>query len=169
MAKHSPRTFEPAFALAHMFRFNPGHARRVSECGVLAVLVTGRKAKNNSAILAAIQPCLDSGLARTRVHSFTPKGCPGGRSRPAVVDVTELELTDAGLAAMEELYPAVDAWRAEVTAANRAALLAEINAGLARVEPERARRALVFGELSDAGQLATASLGQLTRVARTLA
>jgi hypothetical protein len=145
MAK--PATFSPIFAMAHLFRSNAGHSRRVSDCCTLAVMVTGRKAKNNAETVAAVQPLIDAGLARTQVLSFAPKGCPGGKARPAIVYVMHLELTDAGMAAVAEQYPAVDAWRAEVDAAQRARLLAEITTNLAKVSAEQAASARVAGEL----------------------
>lgn len=143
----TPATFSPIFAMAHLFRTNAGHSRRVSDCCTLAVMVTGRKAKNNAQIVAAIQPLIDAGLARTQVLSFAPKGCPGGKARPAIVDVTHLELTEAGMVAVAAEYPAVDAWRASVIAAERARLLAEIKVNLTKVDARTAAAARVAGEL----------------------
>ena len=149
MAKLSTpvRTFSPIFALAHLFRSNPGHGHRVSECVVLAVMVTGRKAKNNAEIVAAIQPAIDAGLVLVQTYTFAPKGCPGGKPRPALVPVDRLDLTDAGMAAVAEQYPAVDAWRAEVEADRRANFLAEIAVNLTKVSAEQAASARVAGEI----------------------
>ena len=170
-----PATFSPIFAMAHMFRSNAFHSRRVSDCCTLAVMVTGRKAKNNAQIVAAVQPLIDAGLARTQVLSFAPKGCPGGKARPAIVDVMHLELTDAGLVAVAAEYPAVDAWRATVIAAERARLLAEIATKLPKVDARTAASARVAGELPGALHegptlevLEAATNKQLINVARVL-
>ena len=171
-----PSTFSPVFALACLFRSNPGHGRRVSECGTLAVLVTGRKAKNNAEIVAAIQPAIDAGLVLVQTYTFAPKGCPGGKPRPALVPVDRLDLTDAGMAAVAEQYPAVDAWKADVDAAQRARLLAEIAANLAKVPAEKAWSARVAGEIPGAHRtgptaeaLQAAPTANLIRVAQSLA
>jgi hypothetical protein len=175
MAKPAPVTFAPTFALATIFRVNAGHGRRVSDCGSLAVLVTGRKAKTNAEIVAAVQPAIDAGLVRVRIRTFAPKGCPGGKARPALVDVAELELTPAGLVAVAVEYPAVDAWRAELDRAQRARLLAEITASLAKASPEAAWCAAVHGELRTGHRqgptpeaLEAAPTANLVRVARSL-
>ena len=167
MTKPAP-TLPADLAMATLFRFHPGHARRVSESGDLCLLITGRKAKTNREIIAAIEPLIAAGLLIERTATFAPKGCPGGRGRPSLVDVAEIKLTPAGIERVAELAHQVDARNAAQAEAKRQALLGRIAPALAAATPDLARRALVFGELNDAAALQSASLANLVRVARTL-
>lgn len=176
MAKPSPRTFAPIFALAWEFGGkNSGLERRLGDCTDFALLVTGRKARNNADMLAAIQPCIDAGLVSVRWADFAPKGCPGGKSRSAIVRLQKIALTPSGIVAVAEQGVAVDAERAERAATVRARLLGAIAAALVTATPAEARCAAVAGQLPNgfsmgltAELLAAATNDQLSAVARSL-
>jgi len=119
-------------------------------------------------MIAAIEPAIAAGVAIVRTHSYIPKGCPGGKPRPATYDVAELELTPDGRVAVAALYPAVDAWRAAQDAAVRADLLARIAEGLPRLDATRVRYALVAGECGSTEQLASRTTDQLHRIVQVV-
>ena len=129
MPKTAPNTFSPLFALAARFRHAKGSCEyEIGACGEIFTLVTGgptSKAKNY-AILEVLAPLIAEGLVKTRTRTFAPKGCPGGRPRPALIDQNLLVLTPAGLEAIRPLFGDVDAYRAEQAAGFRVSTLAEI-------------------------------------------
>lgn len=65
----------------------------------LARTVLGRTPKTKAEIDAVIAPFVEAGLVRIHRAEVAPKGCPGGRPRPATITRTSYELTKAGEAA----------------------------------------------------------------------
>lgn len=161
MPKTAPKTFSPLFALAARFRHAKGSCEyEIGACGEIFTLITGgptSKAKNY-AILEALAPLIADGLVTTRTRTFAPKGCPGGRPRPALIDQNLLTLTPAGFEAIRPLFADVDAYRAEQAAEARRATIAEIAKRRRQVSAEDINGAAYTARLVSFGGIFTDDL-----------
>lgn len=171
MPKTAPKTFSPLFALAARFRHAKGSCEyEIGACGEIFTLITGgptSKAKNY-AILEALAPLIAAGFVTTRTRTFAPKGCPGGRPRPALIDQNLLTLTPAGFEAIRPLFADVDAYRAEQAAEARRATIAEIAKLRRKLSAEAVAAAGSHIANLDASNLDAADYDALCRFARAL-
>lgn len=153
-----------SFALAMFFLNNSNHARRVAEAGFLCTEITGKKPKGNAAIIAAIHPAIEAGYIKVQTIAFTPKGCPGGKSRPAIAYVDELSLTQTGLDLVASLQTEAKAeWDRRADAARQKAIkFLEIE--LPKLDATRLRNVLVFGQVQSLDHLDSATTPNLDRM-----
>ena len=84
----------------------------LGDFGALARAALGRKPKNNDEIRGALAPLVEAGLLTTRIAMVAPKGCPGGRARPALIARPKVALTEKGLKIMTGLAATVYTERA---------------------------------------------------------
>ena len=172
MPKTATKTFSPLFALATCFRNAKGtiNERELRNCGAIYTLATGGPVSKatNYAILEAIAPLIADGLVTTRTRTFAPKGCPGGRPRPALIDIGHLVLTPAGFEAIRPLFADVDAYRSEQAAEARRATIAEIAKLRRKLSAEAIAAAAANIANRDAANLDAADYDVLCRFARAL-
>lgn len=96
---------------AHVFV--PNYVEQdLGDFAALAHAALGRKPKNHDEIRAALAPLVEAGLLTTRVAMVAPKGCPGGRSRPALIARPKVNLTEKGRETMIGLAATVYTERA---------------------------------------------------------